>query len=731
MDSLAEDLFKSILVIGKDLECAICLSLLKDATSLRCNHSFCSKCLNGLLQSNNRQEVSCPTCKSISTVKKSLEGIGKRDDKLNNLVSIYKRLQPKTHSRVHPNGEPVEFSQVANFLDLDSTSIMKENISENSSSSNIIDLDQNKKNSDFDASLEMERLNEKTSAGSNSVNATVSKQTKRKSKQSNNKIEGKSYNPDVDEPQSKTLLLESNLDELSIKNELAKDLLDLACSERLSMVDGCDDATSSSNGSGSITSSNVTKQSKLLNKDQSLSTKKKKSDNLLLNNFKTTTPSSSRNQVDENARNLLFNNDAVFATPVALNEGVKTTPRTILVSMPSADSRNEQQIKENENKTPDTILVNNNLKSVVSSGDGNNNINIRDFQSSNVIENKTPDTVLVNNHSKRVVVSSADSSYNTNNNINPKLNENKTPDTILVNNNSKTAASSVDSYNQKLNENKTPDTVMVTNNLKSIVSSAGSNDNNVNNKSNYIRKDSLHSISSSSSNENHSVSLKESSSKRGRPSKSRIMNILVNVDNNNDNDNHKNDNDNINARLDSSSDPRKHVTPQETSTKFKKKKIKISPISFDVTTPPQHVGSINNCVDNNKNDNENSASLGETIRPFNNIGEIESVPSKTTNKDDVAISILNESNHESINDALKTSNDVGINILNANNENEIDRIKENDGAIVASSTNNDVAIIPSQPIKKDPYRIGAVVTVKRRMGPGENKPGGVAVIKSR
>lgn len=34
-------------------------------------------------------------------------------------------------------------------------------------------------------------------------------------------------------------------------------------------------------------------------------------------------------------------------------------------------------------------------------------------------------------------------------------------------------------------------------------------------------------------------------------------------------------------------------------------------------------------------------------------------------------------------------------------------------------------------LKKDPFRIGAIVTVQRRMGPGENKPGGVAKILSR
>ncbi|KAI8516051.1 Breast cancer 1, early onset [Branchiostoma belcheri] len=57
-------------LMQKNLECPICLDLLKNPVSTRCNHQFCRFCILKAL--TGKQSVSCPLCKEEVT-KRSLQ----------------------------------------------------------------------------------------------------------------------------------------------------------------------------------------------------------------------------------------------------------------------------------------------------------------------------------------------------------------------------------------------------------------------------------------------------------------------------------------------------------------------------------------------------------------------------------------------------------------------------------------------------------------------------------
>ena len=50
--------------LAKNLECAICLDTYDDPRMLKCQHSYCRKCLEGIVTSVGRvQKVKCPECR--------------------------------------------------------------------------------------------------------------------------------------------------------------------------------------------------------------------------------------------------------------------------------------------------------------------------------------------------------------------------------------------------------------------------------------------------------------------------------------------------------------------------------------------------------------------------------------------------------------------------------------------------------------------------------------------
>ena len=55
--------------LGKHLECAVCLEQYTEPKVLPCLHSFCKRCLHGLLTREGTEcKISCPTCRSIAEV---------------------------------------------------------------------------------------------------------------------------------------------------------------------------------------------------------------------------------------------------------------------------------------------------------------------------------------------------------------------------------------------------------------------------------------------------------------------------------------------------------------------------------------------------------------------------------------------------------------------------------------------------------------------------------------
>ena len=55
--------------LGKHLECAVCLEQYTEPKVLPCLHSFCKRCLQGLLTEKGAVfKINCPTCRSSADV---------------------------------------------------------------------------------------------------------------------------------------------------------------------------------------------------------------------------------------------------------------------------------------------------------------------------------------------------------------------------------------------------------------------------------------------------------------------------------------------------------------------------------------------------------------------------------------------------------------------------------------------------------------------------------------
>ncbi|XP_020575117.1 protein BREAST CANCER SUSCEPTIBILITY 1 homolog isoform X2 [Phalaenopsis equestris] len=97
--------------MGRELKCPICLSLLKDAVTLACNHVFCNSCIVESMKSVS----SCPVCK-VPFRRREVRPAPHMD----NLVSIYKSMEAASGfnistSQVSPPKNAEKPSQVADY----------------------------------------------------------------------------------------------------------------------------------------------------------------------------------------------------------------------------------------------------------------------------------------------------------------------------------------------------------------------------------------------------------------------------------------------------------------------------------------------------------------------------------------------------------------------------------------------------------------------------------------
>uniref|UniRef100_A0A8C7I3L9 Tripartite motif containing 13 n=1 Tax=Oncorhynchus kisutch TaxID=8019 RepID=A0A8C7I3L9_ONCKI len=107
-------------LLEEDLTCPICCCLFEDPRVLLCSHSFCKKCLEGILEGNNRGPVwrppfKCPSCRKetpqngINTlqINYSLRGIVEKYNKI--------RLLPRMVLCKHHSGQPLNIFCATDF----------------------------------------------------------------------------------------------------------------------------------------------------------------------------------------------------------------------------------------------------------------------------------------------------------------------------------------------------------------------------------------------------------------------------------------------------------------------------------------------------------------------------------------------------------------------------------------------------------------------------------------
>eukprot|EP00057_Strongylocentrotus_purpuratus_P027742 XP_011682216.1 PREDICTED: uncharacterized protein LOC755086 [Strongylocentrotus purpuratus] len=100
----------SIGLMQKNLECSICLDLLQDPVSTKCDHQFCNFCVLALLQSSSKPSARCPLCKIVIT-KRSLTKNEQLDGIVKAVRSVITAVEEDSGLRCSPPRGPVLFSQ--------------------------------------------------------------------------------------------------------------------------------------------------------------------------------------------------------------------------------------------------------------------------------------------------------------------------------------------------------------------------------------------------------------------------------------------------------------------------------------------------------------------------------------------------------------------------------------------------------------------------------------------
>ncbi|XP_054767933.2 breast cancer type 1 susceptibility protein-like [Lytechinus pictus] len=100
----------SIGLMQKNLECSICLDLLQDPVSTKCDHQFCNFCVLALLQSSRKPSARCPLCKVVIT-KRSLTKNEQLDKIVKAVRSVITAVEEDSGLQCSPPRGPVFISQ--------------------------------------------------------------------------------------------------------------------------------------------------------------------------------------------------------------------------------------------------------------------------------------------------------------------------------------------------------------------------------------------------------------------------------------------------------------------------------------------------------------------------------------------------------------------------------------------------------------------------------------------
>ena len=84
---------KCVRQLGKQLQCAVCLSLYRRPTSTPCGHTFCRECVMKSLQT----KPACPLCQSICKPRELRE-----DETLSCILTHFKALHPRIAKAAAP-----------------------------------------------------------------------------------------------------------------------------------------------------------------------------------------------------------------------------------------------------------------------------------------------------------------------------------------------------------------------------------------------------------------------------------------------------------------------------------------------------------------------------------------------------------------------------------------------------------------------------------------------------